>query len=89
MEGCQELPNTGPLEIILAIIVIAGICGGGYYLYRTRKTRKTVEVNVTGKEAPENDIQPEENKEAPKNDIQPKEDNNDDTSSQKPDNMVQ
>ena len=72
MEGCQELPSTGPLEIVMAIIIVVGICGGGYYLYRTRKTLKTVEGNVSGKEVPENDIQPKD----------------DNTSSQKPDNMV-
>ena len=55
MEGCQELPNTGPLEIVLAIVIIAGICGGGYYFYRTRKTLKTVEGNVSGKDAPKED----------------------------------
>lgn len=49
MEGCQELPNTGPLEIVLAIVIIAGIGGGGYYLYRTQKTLKTVEDSVSGK----------------------------------------
>ena len=46
---CQELPNTGPLEIIMAIIVILGIGGGGYYLYRTRRTLKTVEDKASGK----------------------------------------
>lgn len=51
MEGCQELPNTGPVEIILAIVIIAGICGGGYYLYRTRKTLKAVEGDVSGKDS--------------------------------------
>ena len=51
MEGCQELPNTGPLEIVLAIVIIAGIGGGGYYLYRTNKTLKTVESSVSGKDA--------------------------------------
>ena len=50
MEGCQELPNTGPVEIIMAIVIIIGIGGGGYYLYRTQKTLKTVEGNVSGKE---------------------------------------
>ena len=50
MEGCQELPNTGPLEIVLAIVIIAGIGGGGYYLYRTQKTLKTVENSVSGKD---------------------------------------
>ena len=37
MPGCQELPNTGPVEIIMAIVIIIGIGGGGYYLYRTQK----------------------------------------------------
>ena len=50
MEGCQELPNTGPLEIVLAILIIAGIGGAGYYFYRTKKTLKTVEGDVTGKD---------------------------------------
>ena len=50
MEGCQELPNTGPLEIVLAIIIIAGIGGAGYYFYRTKKTLKVVEQDVTGKD---------------------------------------
>lgn len=48
MEGCQELPNTGPLEVVLAAVIIAGIAGGGYYLYRTRKTLDTVESSVSG-----------------------------------------
>lgn len=48
MEGCQELPNTGPLEIVLAAVIIAGIGGGGYYLYRTKKTLKTVENDISG-----------------------------------------
>ncbi len=50
MEGCQELPNTGPVEIIMAIVIIIGIGGGGYYLYKTQKTLKAVEGNVSGKE---------------------------------------
>ncbi|MBR3319840.1 isopeptide-forming domain-containing fimbrial protein [Candidatus Saccharibacteria bacterium] len=50
MEGCQELPNTGPLEIVMAVIIILGLGGGGYYLYRSRKTLKTVENTVSGKE---------------------------------------
>lgn len=50
MEGCQELPNTGPAEIIFAIIIAAGIIGGGYYLYRTNKTLKTVENKASGKD---------------------------------------
>lgn len=49
LEGCQELPNTGPVEIILAIVIILGICGGGYYFYRTKKTLKNVKNDVSGK----------------------------------------
>ena len=51
---CQELPNTGPLEIIMAIIIVLGIAGGGYYLYRTKRTLKSVEKNVSGKDVEEN-----------------------------------
>ena len=51
MEGCQELPNTGPLEIVMAAVIIIGIGGGGYYLYKTKKTLKTVEGDLSGKEA--------------------------------------
>ena len=57
MEGCQELPNTGPLEIILAIVIIAGIGGAGYYFYRTKKTLKTVENEATGKDDNKDKIQ--------------------------------
>ena len=68
LPGCQELPSTGPLEIVLAIIVIAGIGGGGYYLYRTRKNLKNVEQNVKGEgakpqEAIDENINSEETKE--------------------------
>ena len=59
MEGCQELPNTGPLEIVLAIIIIAGLSGGGYYLYRSRRTLKTVEKNVSGKDVKQSDTKQE------------------------------
>ncbi len=48
MEGCQELPSTGPLEIVMAIIIILGICGGGYYFYRSRKTLNKVENAAKG-----------------------------------------
>lgn len=48
-----ELPNTGPVEIIMAIIIVIGIGSGGYYLYRTKKTLKTVESDVSGKEVSE------------------------------------
>ncbi len=52
MPECQELPKTGPLEIFMAIIIIAGIGGGGYYLYRTRKTLNKVESIAKGDDIP-------------------------------------
>lgn len=59
-EGCtpapapeEELPseivNTGPLEIVLATVIIMGIGGAGFYLYRTHHALKTVEDEVSGK----------------------------------------
>ena len=48
MEGCQELPKTGPVEVILACIIVAGIGGGGYYLYRTRRSLKKIEQAAVG-----------------------------------------
>lgn len=45
-----EIVKTGPLEITMAVIVILGIGAGGFYLYRTRRTLKTVEGAVTGPE---------------------------------------
>lgn len=50
MEGCQELPSTGPLEIVMAVIIVAGIAGGGYYFYRTRKVLKAVKGDISGKD---------------------------------------
>ncbi len=48
MEGCQEMPNTGPLEIVMAAVIILGIGGGGYYFYRTKKNLKQVSETVKG-----------------------------------------
>jgi uncharacterized repeat protein (TIGR01451 family) len=69
MEGCQELPSTGPLEIVMAIVVILGIGGGGYYLYRTKKTLNKVESAAKGETTPKAE---EEAKELAK-DAEPKE----------------
>lgn len=56
MEGCQQLPNTGPVEIILAIIIVLGIGGGGYYLYRSHKTLNKAESVAKGdKSEPKDD----------------------------------
>lgn len=54
LDGCNlptptELPNTGPLEIIMSVVVVLGIVGGGIYLWRTRHVLKTVEDEVSGK----------------------------------------
>ena len=85
MEGCQEPPNTGPLEIVLAILVIAGIGGAGYYFYRTKKTLRTVEGDVTGKEAPtDKEAKADKDTENAKDSKEAKPEN----SSQKPENMV-
>ena len=51
MPECQEIPKTGPLEIVMAIVIIAGIGSGGYYLYRTRKTLVNVENAAKGSDA--------------------------------------
>lgn len=65
LEGCQELPNTGPLEIVMAIIIIAGIGGGGYYLYRTKRTLKTAENVVKGENETKPEVKPEISKDTP------------------------
>ena len=44
----EELPSTGPVEVVIALVILAGIGGGGYYFYRTRKTLKTVKSSVSG-----------------------------------------
>lgn len=65
LPGCNppsEIVQTGPLEITMAIIVVLGIGAGGFYLYRTRRTLKTVETAVSGEkpspEKPSVDIKP-------------------------------
>ena len=78
MPGCQELPKTGPLEIVLAVVIIIGIGGGGYYLYHTQRTLKTVKNSVSGKDT---------NTSQGSSDTNPKDDSNP-TSSQTPSDMV-
>lgn len=46
-ETPEEIVSTGPVEIALAIVILLGIGGGGYYLYRTHKTLKAVENEVS------------------------------------------
>lgn len=47
-EAPQELPKTGPAEIAMAVAIVLGICGGGFYLYRSRKALKKVNESVMG-----------------------------------------
>lgn len=69
MEGCQELPSTGPLEIVMAIVVIAGLSGGAYYLYRSNKTLKTVESVAKGDDVAKSDSAAKANNAAKEQDI--------------------
>ena len=51
LPGCdlpKEIVKTGPLEITMAVLVVLGIGAGGFYLWRTRRTLKTVEGVVSG-----------------------------------------
>lgn len=48
---CQTIPDTGPVEIVLAIIIVLGLCGAGFYFWRTHKKVKAVENKVSGKSA--------------------------------------
>lgn len=58
-ETPEEIVNTGPVEIALAVVILLGIAGGGFYFYRTKKALKDVENEVSGKKTEE--IKPEEN----------------------------
>jgi uncharacterized repeat protein (TIGR01451 family)/LPXTG-motif cell wall-anchored protein len=48
MAGCQKLPNTGPVEITVAIVIVLGIIGAFFYFYRTRKMLKNINGSVAG-----------------------------------------
>ena len=50
----DELPKTGPAEAILAVAIVLGICGGVYYLYRSKKTLKKVTDSVSGNDGIDN-----------------------------------
>lgn len=42
----SELPKTGPAEIVMATAVVLGICGGCFYLYRTKRALKKATDSV-------------------------------------------
>ncbi len=45
----KEIVKTGPAEIVMAVIIVLAIGAGSFYLWRTRRTLKTVESTVSGK----------------------------------------
>ena len=50
MAECKKLPETGPVEITIAIVIILGILGAGFYFYRTKKMLKAANDNAMGKD---------------------------------------
>ena len=75
----DKIVDTGPIEIVLAIIIVLAILGAGFYFWRTRRTLKEVENKVSGKESDD-----EKNNEETKNlNQKPDEYKNEDDSSQK------
>lgn len=50
LPGCQEMPDTGPAEIMMAIVIVLGIGGAAFYLIYSRRTLRKVEAIVTGKD---------------------------------------
>ncbi len=47
----EELPKTGPAEIVMATAIVLGICVGTFYLYRTKRTLKKVTAGVMNESA--------------------------------------
>jgi len=72
---CDELPseivNTGPAEVIMSILIVLIISGGGYYLYRSRRTLKKVTAKVEGHD--ESNTAAKEPSNDPKSENNPKE----------------
>lgn len=58
-ETPKEIVKTGPVEIVMAVIIILGIGAGGFYFYRTRRALKTVKNVVTGPESGAAGVVPE------------------------------
>ena len=61
----QEIINTGPVEIVLAVVVVLSISFGGFYLYRTSHKLHQVKKTVSGEE-PKTEV-----KDQPKEPTQP------------------
>lgn len=45
----EELPTTGPAEVMLAVVVVLAIAAGGFYWYKTHKAVKKVTKRAKGK----------------------------------------
>lgn len=58
-ETPKEIVKTGPVEIVMAVIIVLGIGAGGFYFYRTRRALKTVKNVVTGPEGGATGVVPE------------------------------
>lgn len=76
---CQRIPETGPREIILAVVVALAILAVGFYFWRTHRTLKTVETVVSGPTETKKTDEPKQAKTEPTSQPsdQPKPDNSD------------
>lgn len=45
----EELPNTGPAEIVLAVIIVIAVVAGGVYWYKSSKEVKKVTKHAKGR----------------------------------------
>ncbi len=45
----DEIVNTGPLEIVMAVIIVIAIAGVGFYFWRTHFVLRSVKNEVSGK----------------------------------------
>lgn len=45
----EELPTTGPAEVVLAVVVVLAVIAGGFYWYKTHKAVKKVTKRAKGR----------------------------------------
>ena len=46
MEGCEEMPDTGPFEIAMVSMIVCGITGGTIYLILAKRSLKKMTASV-------------------------------------------
>lgn len=63
MEECQEIPETGPVEIAIVSMIVFGISFGCFYLWRSNRALKKLQANVLE----DNQSQDSTNGQEPKN----------------------